>query len=443
MDLDRIKQILRDYAYELQARVEECGAAVPGVVIPKRLIEIFPNLFMDTIDTTCRLQADGRVFLITGDIEAMWLRDSTAQVSPYLDLMAESADIAKLIRGLIDEQLSCIIYDPYANAFNETENGRCWSLDEPKPLARVWEQKYEIDSLCYPLRLARFYYQATADRSLYRSPLFVQALKKILTVFATEQRRSTSSYYFNRPGAVAQDTLSHGGWGAAVAEVGLIFSGFRPSDDACVYGYHIADNLFAKKELTELSQTLCCFEEFDGELLDAIDRILSALSAGLEQHATIDDPIFGEIYAYEVDGAGNFLFMDDANVPSLMALPYLSICKKSDPLYRRTRAALLSKRNPYYYEGLEAMGIGSPHTPADYIWPIGLCTQALTSEDPEEINRLLRMICQSEAGTGYMHEGFHKDDARQFTRAWFAWANSLAAYLLQTLILGDEMRIKF
>lgn len=438
-DLKSVQEALRRYIEEVQETARRDGAEKDGVKIPETLIDRLPALFMNTIDTTVRPQQDGTAFVITGDIEAMWLRDSTAQVYQYLRAAREDQEVASFIRALLEKQFQCILYDPYANAFNESENDRHWDLDEPRQKAGVWEQKYEIDSLVYPLALARRLAANSGDYSFYESELFHRGLETILGVFAQEQDREHSSYVFCRPNASAQDTLSHGGKGAPVRPCGLIFSGFRPSDDACVYGYHVADNLFAAHELRLLrSLDEDGYLELGGETRRRLNQVLKPLCAALETEVYCRHDSFGEIYAYECDGFGHTLFMDDANVPGLLSLPYLGVCPKDDPMYLNTRRAVLSEANPYYFEGKAARGVGSPHTPENYIWPIALTIQALTSEDADEINDLLIMLENSMAGTGYMHEGFHKDRPEEFTRSWFAWANSLLAYLLQELILGES-----
>lgn len=439
MNFEFLKEKLRKYATELQARALNNEEGVNKIQIPKGLLDSFVDLYMNTIETTVQIEDNERAFVITGDIEAMWLRDSTAQVYQYLDFAKSDEDCQELIYYLLNRQFDCILYDPYANAFNKEENDRHWEIDEPRQKPAVWEQKFEVDSLCYPLALARKFYLLSKNLKFYKSDLFHAGLTEILRVFKTEQSRETSSYYFVRKNTVAQDTLSNNGRGSELRNCGLIFSGFRPSDDACVYGYHVADNLFAEAELRKLLDLNKDLEKDDEAFLsemeiDKILQILLPLQEALREEVVMEIEDFGKVYAYECDGLGKYLFMDDANVPSLLSLPYLEVCDKFDPLYRRTREAVLSFANPYYYEGEVARGVGSPHTPVDYIWPISLCIQALTSTDYDEINELLLMIDRSRAGTTYMHEGFHKDRPEEFTREWFAWANSLCAYMLELFI---------
>ena len=386
----------------------------------------FRKCFLNTIETTVQ-QSDGDTFVITGDIPAMWLRDSTAQVLHYLRF-ADHSEVADMVEGLLQQQADCILRDPYANSFNREEiSGSPHNRDLPRVSGWVWERKYEIDSLCYPLWLAEKFYNKTG-RTAFLNETFAEALQAILTVFRTEQNHSTSPYYFIRTDCPPSDTLTCEGRGEPVAVTGMTWSGFRPSDDACKYGYLVPSNLFAVRALksAEKLASLAGWED-----LAAQSAALGAeIAEGVRKHGLVEHPEFGRIYAYEVDGLGNANLMDDANVPSLLALPYLEVCEKDDPLYLRTRAFVLSSENPYYYQGSLARGIGSPHTPAGYIWPIALCVQAMTSTDVGEIANILKTLMNTHGGTGFMHESFDPNAPEQFTRDWFAWANSMFGELV-------------
>ncbi len=386
----------------------------------------FRKCFLNTIETTVQ-QSDGDTFVITGDIPAMWLRDSTAQVLHYLRF-ADHSKVADMVEGLLQRQADCILRDPYANSFNREEiSGSPHNRDLPRVSGWVWERKYEIDSLCYPLWLAEKFYNKTG-RTAFLNESFAEALQAILTVFRTEQNHSTSPYYFIRTDCPPSDTLTYEGRGEPVAVTGMTWSGFRPSDDACKYGYLVPSNLFAVRALksAEKLASLAGWQD-----LAAQSAALGAeIAEGVRKHGLVEHPEFGRIYAYEVDGLGNANLMDDANVPSLLALPYLEVCEKNDPLYLRTRAFVLSSENPYYYQGSLARGIGSPHTPAGYIWPIALCVQAMTSTDVGEIANILKTLMNTHGGTGFMHESFDPNAPEQFTRDWFAWANSMFGELV-------------
>ena len=376
------------------------------------------------MDTTVRQMEDGTTFVLTGDIPAMWLRDSTAQVRHYLPLAAKQEDVADLIAGLIRRQMFYINIDPYANAFNAEPNSQCWEPDKPRQGPWVWERKYEIDSLCYPIQLSWLFWKATGRTDIFDKTFF-DTMNTIVSLWKREQNHANDSdYYFIRNTDLAQDTLSHNGQGAPCTITGMTWCGFRPSDDACVYGYLIPSNMFA---VVTLGYTAEIMREIykDGEVAARAEKLASEIRAGIEKYGVVEHPKFGKMYAYETDGLGNYVFMDDANVPSLMSIPYLGYCSADDEIYKNTRAFVLSKENPYYYEGTAAKGVGSPHTPPEYIWHIALSMQGLTSRDPEECKALLHMLKTTDDGKGFMHEGFHKDDPSKFTRPWFAWSNSL------------------
>lgn len=386
----------------------------------------FRKCFLNTIETTVQ-QSDGDTFVITGDIPAMWLRDSTAQVLHYLRF-ADHSEVADMVEGLLQRQADCILRDPYANSFNREEiSGSPHNRDLPRVSGWVWERKYEIDSLCYPLWLAEKFYNKTG-RTAFLNETFAEALQAILTVFRTEQNHSTSPYYFIRTDCPPSDTLTCEGRGEPVAVTGMTWSGFRPSDDACKYGYLVPSNLFAVRALKS-AEKLASLAGW-GDLAVQSAALGAEIAEGVRKHGLVEHPEFGQIYAYEVDGLGNANLMDDANVPSLLALPYLEVCEKDDPLYLRTRAFVLSSENPYYYQGSLARGIGSPHTPAGYIWPIALCVQAMTSTDVGEIANILKTLMNTHGGTGFMHESFDPNAPEQFTRDWFAWANSMFGELV-------------
>ena len=380
------------------------------------LADSFEKCYPNTLETTTELCDDGTAFVFTGDIPAMWLRDSSAQVRHYLPLTKR-----RIIEGLIAKQAECILNDAYANAFNRDASGKCWAEDETEfknPLA--WERKYETDSLCYPVSLAYLYWKASGSTAHFTEN-FKSACKRILEVFKTEQHHENSKYFFIRENCPPSDTLLCNGKGNPVSYTGMTWSGFRPSDDACRYGYLIPSNMFAVVILGYMEEIF--FN--DSEISLAAKGLKKQIDEGIKKYGIYDHPVFGKIYAYETDGFGNYTLMDDANVPSLLSIPYLGYVSADDEIYKNTRKFILSKENPYYYEGKAAKGIGSPHTPERYIWHISLSMQGLTSKDEAEKKYLLDLFENSTAGTGYMHEGFDVDDPYNFTRSWFAWANSI------------------
>lgn len=411
----------------------------------EKLQTMFEHAFSNTYETTLRKKEDGTTFVITGDIPAMWLRDSAAQVRPYLILAETDSDMADMIQGVIQKQMEYIAHDPYANAFNDSPSGDRYHDDETEMTPWLWERKYEIDSLCYPIQLAYLFWKSTG-RTDHFNESFRIAVKKALKVWKVEQNHATlSTYSFKRDNCPAQDTLSHNGKGAPVTYTGMSWSGFRPSDDACKYGYLVPANMFIVVVLKQL--TMIAEEVFqDAELATHASVLGMEIDRGIQQYAKVEHPRFGTIYAYETDGYGNYNLMDDANVPSLLSIPYLGYCDFTDEVYQNTRNFIMSTENPYYYEGEIAKGVGSPHTPAQYIWHIALAIQGMTATTEKEKKDVLHLFKQTDAGTNLMHEGFHVDDPNQYTRAWFSWANSMFSefvlYLHGKAVKGSPLEIK-
>lgn len=345
-------------------------------------LEIFNKNFLDTLQNTVKIQDDGTVFVLTGDIPAMWLRDSTAQIRPYLFLANESKEIRSLIKGLIERQFQMIRIDPYANAFNEEKNNKGHQTDDTAMQSIIWERKYEIDSLAYPVQLSYLYYKTTNDISHFNET-FLTGVEEILNVWETEQNHENSPYTFQRDTTRKEDTLENDGKGTPVGYTGMTWSGFRPSDDACEYHYLVPSNMFAVVVLGYLEEIFTDVI-IDGDKKVRIQKLKNEIDNGIKEHAIVKNKKGKDIYAYEVDGLGNALIMDDANVPSLLSAPYLGYCDFEDPIYQETRATILSNENPYYYSGSLASGIGSPHTPDKYIWHISLAIEGLTNNDKKE-----------------------------------------------------------
>ncbi|WP_017471497.1 glycoside hydrolase family 125 protein [Amphibacillus jilinensis] len=389
---------------------------------------MFEKAFKNTYETTIREDGD-KTFVITGDIPAMWLRDSAAQVRPYLVLAEKDLTFARLVAGVVRQQFEFIKHDVYANAFNQEPNGERYHDDETEMTDWMWERKYEIDSLCYPIQLAYLYWKSTTKTDVFND-VFVEAVRKIIKTWKVEQHHEEqSAYYFKRDNCSAQDTLSHEGKGASVQYTGMTWSGFRPSDDACQYGYLIPSNMFAVVVLGYLAEIAEAVLS-DSELKEEALNLAHEIDEGIKKFGVVHHPKHGVIYAYETDGYGRHVLMDDANVPSLLSIPYLGYTDITDSIYQNTRRFLLSKDNPYYYEGTIAKGIGSPHTPSSYIWHIALAIQGMTAIDEIERERLLEVFKETDAGTELMHEGFHVDNPSQFTRPWFSWANMMFSEFL-------------
>ena len=407
--------------------VERVIAEVTGNIGNKELAWMFENCFPNTLDTTVFFDTiDGKpdTYVITGDIDAMWLRDSSAQVWPYLPLCKEDEDLKQLIKGVINRQVKCILRDPYANAFYKNEHKQSpWKNDRTQMHRGIHERKWEVDSLCYPIRLAHGYYKATGDISPFDAQ-WAEAMKLVMKTFTEQQRTNDKGpYSFMRKTELGTDTLPLYGYGYPVRPNGMICSMFRPSDDATIYPYLVPSNLFAFASLGELATLIEATKTtFD---TDAINNMMTQIVTGIDNDAKIKTEKFGKIFAYEVNGYGSCNLMDDANVPSLLSLGYLVPEMATDPVYKNTRKFVLSNENPFFFKGKAGEGIGGPHAGVDNIWPLSIIMRGLTSNDDTEIKMCLDLLQRSHAGTGFIHETFNKDDASKYTRSWFAWANTL------------------
>ncbi|MFC2711758.1 glycoside hydrolase family 125 protein [Hoylesella oralis] len=394
---------------------------------------MFENCFPNTMDTTVHFDGKDDTFVYTGDIHAMWLRDSGAQVWPYVRFANQDAKLKKMLRGVILRQLKCINIDPYANAFNMGPTGSEFDKDITDMKPELHERKYEIDSLCYPLRLAYYYWQVTGDTSVFGEE-WMQAMKNILKVFHDQQRKSGyGPYKFERWTTRPTETMANGGLGTPVEPVGLIASAFRPSDDATTFLFLIPSNFMAVSSLRKAAEIL---NKVNGNaaLAGQCTTLADEVAAALKKYAVYDHPKYGKIYAFEVDGYGSQLLMDDANVPSLLGMAYLGDVDANDPIYQNTRRFVWSDDNPYFFKGKAGQGIGGPHTGYNMIWPMTIMMKAFTSTDDAEIKQCIEALQRTDAGTGFMHESFNKDDAANFTRSWFAWQNTLFGELILKLI---------
>jgi meiotically up-regulated gene 157 (Mug157) protein len=376
--------------------------------------------------STLTRASDGSIFVITGDIPAMWLRDSTWQVRPLL-ASASDSEVAEIIADVLKRQLEYVLIDPYANAFNPEADGNCWHKDFPDQSPWVFERKFELDSLAAVLDLAlRLYFECGFTNHF--TDRFNDAVVVILNLLEREQNHDPSTYKFERQDVRDFDFLSHGGYGAPVAYTGMVWSGFRPSDDACKFGYLIPANAHMAKVLAQLAE-LPDKVFSDQASKDRALKISGEIKTGIKKFGIVEfegKPIF----AYECDGLGNYLLQDDANIPSLLSLPYLGVCSESDSIYLNTRHFALSEKNPYFYRGQVLTGLGSQHTPENQIWPLGIAMQGITSTSAAEIESCLQYLENSHAGTNQMHESVGKDDPSIFTRAWFSWADMTFYHLL-------------
>lgn len=411
-----VQQVLKDASERLAHR-------------PK-LRQLFQNCFPNTLETTTKLLDDGTTFVLTGDIPAMWLRDSVEQVIHYVPFAKEDTELQRILEGLIRRHMFYIQIDPYANAFNEFANDWHWNAtDETDSSPWVWERKFELDSMCFSFRLAYLYWKETGRTGIF-DEVFRTSLLKMLNVWQIEQEhKEQSTYRFQRHNGIMIDTLRKNGLGMPVNNVGLIWSGFRPSDDACDFHFNIPSNMFAAVTLRQL-QEIAQYVYRDSKLVARMSAMEEEIRHAIELYGIIDHSKYGKMYAFETDGFGNHLLMDDAGTPSLMSAPYLGYCAPDDPIYLNTRKFALSEDNPYFFKGEKLSGIGSPHTRTGFVWHLAYTMQGLTAVDPQEMLEMIEICELTDAGTGFMHEGFDVNDSTQFTREWFAWSNSQFAQLV-------------
>ena len=352
-------------------------------------------------------QNDGTTYVSTGDIPAEWLRDASAIARPYILEAKSDSEMAQVLRGIAAREAKCILVDPYANAFEANY--------------QVFERKFELDSLLYPIWFAYAYWQRTGDATIFTDDEDA-AFDQILDVMRVEQHHSSQSQY-------RHPDLPDGGRGSAVAYTGMVWTGFRPSDDPAQYHFNVPDNMLAVVVLHDLAKIETNVYHNEGRARQAQD-LASEIQNGIRQYGIVNVKGIGRMFAYEVDGLGHAALMDDANIPSLLSIPYMGYLPANDPTYQNTRRFILSDRNPYYFSGRYASGIGSPHTPHGYVWPLALVMQALTSTDPSETERVMGYIAASELGDHRLHESFDPDAPQTFTRADFAWPNALYAELV-------------
>ena len=417
--------------------VEATIDRIQSLLTNEKLAWMFGNCFPNTLDTTVhyREDEDGQpdTFVYTGDIHAMWLRDSGAQVWPYVKLAGQDPELQKLLAGVIRRQFKCIVIDPYANAFNDGPTGTGWMTDGTDMKPELHERKWEIDSHCYPIRLAYEYWKVTGDDSVFDRH-WLAAIRLTLQTFREQQRfGGRGPYSFLRVTDRQLDTKCCAGWGNPVRPCGLIASAFRPSDDATTFEFLIPSNLFAVSALRKAAEIL---EKVNGEkaLADECRSLAREVEKAVKKYGIVRHPRYGRIYAFEVDGFGNALLMDDANAPSLLSLPYLCDISPRSRVYRNTRRFVWSTDNPYFFRGSAGEGIGGPHIGYDMAWPMSIMMRALTSRSDKEILQCVKMLMDTDAGTGFMHESFNVNDPSNYTRDWFAWQNTLFGELILKLV---------
>lgn len=426
--------------------IENEIAKVKKMLTNAKLAWMFENCFPNTLDTTVRYRkTDGKddTVVYTGDIHAMWLRDSGAQVWPYVQFANEDPELKAMLAGVIRRQFKCIIIDPYANAFldpHDPSPDHQWMNDRTDMKPELHERKWEIDSLCYPLRLAYHYWKTTGDDSIFDEE-WLQAIQNIVRTFKEQQRKDgPGPYRFERKTERQLDTMNNDGKGNPVNPVGLIASAFRPSDDATTFLFLVPSNFFAVTSLRKAAEILREVNKSNTLAKECLD-LANEVEVALQEYAIYNHPKFGKIYAFEVDGFGNQYLMDDSNAPSLLAMAYLGDVDINDPIYQNTRKFVWSNSNPYFFKGKAAEGIGGPHIGYDMVWPMSIMMKAFTSQDDAEIKDCITTLINTDAETGFMHESFHKDDPAKFTRAWFAWQNTLFGELILKQIHDGKLEL--
>lgn len=423
--INRLKRRNGGMAYmKLTKTMEELLAEDCAKIKDAWAKEVYDKCFRSTWETTLFMEEDNTTFIITGDIPAMWLRDSSMQVLPYFRMLSDET-VDKALYGLIQKQAGQILTDAYANAFNKEGDYSCYSKDKTTMGPYIWERKYEIDSLAFPILLLDKYYRATGNAAVFTDAV-KKAMVRILEVWEAEQYHAEKSpYTFERDSDLVSETLQNHGKGTSVAYTGMTWSGFRPSDDACTYHYLVPSNMLAVSALKKIADFPVA-----GNVKERADKLAEEIKEGIEKYGVYEHPVYGKMYAYETDGLGHYNLMDDANIPSLLAAPWYGYCDAQDSIYQNTRRFILSKDNPYYCSGIAAAGVGSPHTPAGYVWPIAIAVRGLTATKVQEKEEMLNMLLAITAETGYMHEGVDVNEPQNYTRPWFAWANSMFCLLM-------------
>jgi meiotically up-regulated gene 157 (Mug157) protein len=370
------------------AEVEKVIEDITSRMVDEDLAQIFRNAFPNTLDTTVRWHVNGtegsgdepwqgpQTFVVTGDIDAEWLRDSTNQLAQYQTLAKKDKSIENLILGAINTQSEFVIQSPYCNAFQppppsgqppvpSTQDDTVHPAYEPSV---VFECKYELDSLAAFLSLGNQFYDNTGSTDFLTSRWYtaLSSLMKVLEeqsqpTFDKNGQFDQNQYRFQRQTNIGTETLNLGGIGNPLnAGTGLVRSAFRPSDDATILGYFIPANAMISVELKKTADILDTVGKKD--LATQLREKGQSIEKGIRDHAIVSHKNYGDVFAFEIDGYGSTIIMDDANLPSLLALPVLGFVDKEDKVYQNTRKMILEKQgNPYYLTGSDFHGIGGPH----------------------------------------------------------------------------------
>jgi uncharacterized protein len=389
------------------------------LVVPltgKRTRDISTDQLFHTLLRDFFSEPDGTTYVHTGDIPAMWLRDSSAQTIPYLPFQRAYPVLRRRFAGVIERNARNILTDPYANAFRQNY--------------AVWERKWEIDSLAWPVVLASIYWRALGDRTIFTGNLH-RALTNVVATYTCEaDHRHCKSYEYYAPHTYTRDEYN--------GATGMIWSAFRPSDDPVEYRFNIPQNAMAVVALHDVAE-LANQGYADRPLARRAESLAEKVQYGIARYGrTYDNRRHLWMYAYETDGLGHYNLMDDANIPNLTTLPYIDWCSAYDPTYLATRDFALSKANPYYFSGRYAQGLGSPHTPQGYVWPLGIIGRALTATSSLEVATAITTLAETDGESGLIHESFYPGGYWRFTRPEFGWANALGAELFFRSLAGAE-----
>ena len=392
--------------------------AVTNLVVPMtghRVRPIQPQSLFHTIFADFSPESDGTTYVQTGDIPAMWLRDSSEQTLPYVRFAGAFPVLAARFAGVIHRNAKNLIADPYANAFNADYS--------------VWERKWEADGPAWPVLLTWVYWQTTGSRAIFSSDLH-RALRKVVDTWRCEQLHAQCSRYSAPEESPSQQAFN--------PDSGMVWTAFRPSDDAVEYHFNIPQEAIVTVALQDIAQ-LALIGYDDDNLANEARSMAAQIAQGIQTYGRVYNPAYGGwVYVFETDGLGNDLYADDANIPNLTTLPYIGYCSAYDPTYLNTRAYTLSPHNPWYYSGTYATGLGSPHTPYDYVWPLGIIGRALTATSSAETIASITTLAETDSQDGLIHESFYADGYWRFTRAEFGWGNALFAELLFRSLAGAD-----
>ncbi|KAF3067220.1 hypothetical protein GL218_08480 [Daldinia childiae] len=437
--------------------IEDAINKTKSIIFDADLSRLFENTFPNTLDTAVKWRGvaannseEELAFIITGDIDAMWIRDSANQIAPYKTILKKKTDdIASVFRGTINLQARYLIISPYCNAFqpppesniSPAQNGGIYSVTPSYDRNIVFTCNFELDDFGGFLQLSHDYYNATGDLDFFGKFQWIQAVQSILAT-SEEMRQPTYGpdgkwippvYTFQSQTMTGSGTLGNNGIGNPVNETGLVRSPFRPSDDSATFDFQIPANMMLSRYLKSTSDIMERLPNAPKGLAQKMRDMATEIREAINQWGIVTAPNGKKIFAYEVDGFGGQNLMDDANVPSLLSAPFLGYLDKNDTIYQNTRAFVLSRSNPWWCEGPHLKAIGSPHIRPGAAWPMSSIIRAMTSDDDAEIISSVKEVLSTTDGYGLIHESVDSFDTSNWTRQWFTWANGLFGQLIMDL----------